>query len=43
MTDRVTYQLPFGWLGNLAHAILVAPQVRRIFAHRERVVHELFG
>ncbi len=42
MLDRVTYQLPLGWLGNLAHPILVAPQIRKIFDHRIKAVDELF-
>lgn len=41
--DRVTYVLPFGWLGNLAHPILVKPQLDRIFAFREKAVKSLFG
>lgn len=41
--DLVHYALPFGWLGNLAHAPLVAPQLERIFAFREKVVAEYFG
>jgi len=43
MTDRVTYALPFGFLGNLVHPILVKPQLAKIFAFRERAVKELFG
>ncbi len=42
MEDRVTYVLPFGWLGNLAHPILVLPQLERIFAFREEAVRSLF-
>lgn len=41
--DRVTYELPFGPLGRLAHALLVRRQLESIFAYRERVVRELFG
>ena len=40
--DRVTYVLPFGWLGELAHPFLVKPQLERIFAYREKAVGELF-
>lgn len=40
--DRVTYVLPFGWLGNLAHPIIVKPQLDRIFAFREKAVRDLF-
>ncbi|MDZ4402555.1 SRPBCC family protein [Prosthecobacter sp.] len=42
MVDRVTYVLPFGPLGDLAHLWLVKPQLERIFAHREKAVRELF-
>lgn len=42
MVDRVTYVLPFAVLGELAHPWLVGPELRRIFAHREKTVRELF-
>ena len=42
MTDRVTYVLPFGPLGDLVHPILVKPQLATIFAFREKAVSELF-
>jgi len=41
--DLVHYQLPWGWLGNLAHPLLVAPQLERIFAFRNKAVAEHFG
>ena len=41
--DRVTYELPLGPLGRLAHALFVRRQLESIFAFRERVVNELFG
>ena len=40
MTDRVTYQLPFGSLGNLAHAFMVRRQLEDIFRYRAIRVHE---
>lgn len=40
--DRVTYALPLGWLGNLAHPLLVRPQLERIFAFRQQVMNEVF-
>ena len=43
MTDRVTYVLPFGPLGDLVHPFLVQPQLAKIFAFREKAVNELFG
>ncbi len=41
--DRVTYALPFGSLGDLAHPILVKPQLDRIFAFRDSAVRAHFG
>lgn len=41
--DLVHYVLPFGWLGNLVHAPLVAPQLERIFAFRTKAVAEHFS
>lgn len=43
LRDRVTYALPFGPLGSLVHPWLVRPKLETIFAHRTRVVSELFG
>jgi ligand-binding SRPBCC domain-containing protein len=40
--DRITYRLPLGPLGRLAHALWVRRQLRRIFAHRRRRLAELF-
>lgn len=42
LTDRVTYVLPFGPVGDLVHPFLVRPQLARIFAFREKAVGELF-
>ncbi len=39
--DRVEYELPFGPLGELAHALFVRGRLERIFAHRRRRVSEL--
>lgn len=40
--DRVLYQLPFGPLGRLAHALLVRRQLLGIFRYRRQVIaHEL--
>ncbi len=41
VTDRVTYVLPFGLLGDLVHAFLVKPQLAKIFAFREKAVARL--
>jgi len=42
LQDRVTYVLPLGPLGDLAHPWIVKPQLDRIFAFREKAVRELF-
>jgi ligand-binding SRPBCC domain-containing protein len=43
MADRVEYELPFGPLGDLAHALFVRRQVEAIFDHRRRAIAERFG
>ncbi len=42
MTDRVTYELPFGPLGELVHALWVGRTLRRIFDYREKAVARTF-
>jgi ligand-binding SRPBCC domain-containing protein len=39
--DRVTYRLPFGPLGRLAHALLVRRQLDRMWLQRQRRIGEL--
>ncbi len=43
ITDRIHYGLSFGWLGQMAHPILVRPQLEKIFAYRKKAVEEIFG
>jgi ligand-binding SRPBCC domain-containing protein len=43
MRDVVEYELPFGILGRLAGGWLVARQLEQIFAHRAKVIGEVFG
>ena len=38
MRDRVLYELPFGPLGEVAHALFVRRDLRRIFDFRQEVV-----
>ncbi len=42
MTDIVSYALPMGILGKLAHAIFVGKKVKSIFDHRGLVIHKYF-
>jgi ligand-binding SRPBCC domain-containing protein len=41
--DRLTYQLPFGPLGRLAHVLLVERQLEAIWSYRDHKVAELLG
>ena len=43
MSDIITYVIPFGILGDIVQPFLVAPQLEKIFRHREKVVAELFA
>jgi ligand-binding SRPBCC domain-containing protein len=43
MTDIVTYELPLGLLGKIAHPILVKQKLAEIFDYRFKKVDELFN
>jgi ligand-binding SRPBCC domain-containing protein len=43
MTDRVSYKLPFGFLGRIAHVLFVRKQLEHIFLFREECLEKLFG
>lgn len=43
MTDRVTYALPFGLLGELLHMLWVRRKLEHIFDFRRRKIEEIFG
>ena len=43
MRDLVTYRLPAGPLGSLAHRIFVAKQLESIFRYREQAMEKQFG
>jgi len=43
MTDRVEYEVGFGPIGRLAHAVWVERQLREIFDFRERAIGSIFG
>ena len=42
ITDLVRYALPFGFLGQIAHALMVSRDLNQIFEYRAKVVGELF-
>ena len=41
--DEVTYELPLGLLGGIAHAVAVREQLREIFRHRARTIESIFA
>lgn len=43
MTDIVSYELPLGLLGKIAHPLLVRKKLEEIFAYRFKKVEEIFG
>jgi ligand-binding SRPBCC domain-containing protein len=43
MRDEVTYALPFGPLGRIAHSILVRRSLKEIFEYRREVLIKRFG
>lgn len=42
MKDEVKYQLPFGFLGDIAHALIVRKKVEHIFSFRREVLKSIF-
>ena len=43
MVDIVDYKIPLGFLGRIAHPILVAPKLKEIFDYRKQALTEIFG
>lgn len=43
MTDVLTYGLPMGILGQMAHGLFVKNKIKEIFIFREKKTIELFG
>ncbi len=41
--DRVTYRLPLGALGRLAHSLVVGRQLSALWAYRRRRISELLA
>ncbi len=41
--DLVHYVVPFGWLGQLLHPIIIQPKLNQIFEARTKKMTELFG
>lgn len=43
MLDRVSYKIPFGIIGKLAHPLVVKSKLQEIFDYRIQKVEEIFG
>lgn len=43
MTDIVSYEIPFGILGKIAHPLLVKKKLTEIFDYRFQKVEDIFG
>lgn len=41
--DHVSYEVPFGLLGRMAHPLFIRPTLERIFRHRERMFQSLLS
>ncbi len=42
MKDKVSYKLPFGFVGKITHVLFVKKQLKSIFEFRERKLQQLF-
>ena len=43
MKDTVNYQLPFGIIGRIAHAVLIRQKIENIFTYRKAVLQKMFN
>lgn len=43
MEDVIDYKMPFGFLGQLVHPMIVKPKLDEIFSFRREKLNELFG
>jgi ligand-binding SRPBCC domain-containing protein len=43
MLDIVSYEIPFGFLGKIAHPLIVKSKLNEIFDYRFKKVEEIFG
>jgi uncharacterized protein len=43
LQDSVRYRLPLGWLGSIAHRLVVRRTIERIFDYREQRIAELMA
>lgn len=43
MTDLLSYSLPLGFIGQLAHFLIVKRKLEQIFDHRRMALERIFG
>lgn len=43
MTDKVSYKIPFGFLGQIAQILFVKRQLKKVFEYRIKVLEAMFG
>ncbi len=43
MMDTVSYELPFGFLGEIAHSVMVKKKLEYIFDYRFKILEETFN
>lgn len=43
MKDTVDYELPMGFLGEIAHRLMVKSKLKQIFDYRYQVLEKMFG
>lgn len=41
--DHVSYEVPFGFIGRMAHSLFIRPTLERIFRHREKMFKDLLS
>lgn len=43
MKDKISYKIPFGFLGHIAQSIFIKRQLKGIFEHRYKTLEKLFN
>ena len=43
MKDIITYQLPFGFIGDLMHVLFIKRQLNNIFDYRFKLMNQIFN
>lgn len=42
MNDIINYQLPFGFIGRMAHVLLIKKKIEDIFTYRKNILEKIF-